>query len=183
MNNKNTGKPYLVLAIIIAIIVRIVPLAALAVVFISIDDEPTEDPVIMTMPDYVDGHEWIHGFWQDFTSYGEYRFNDEINQYFYSEENIYFKPVDSDIKCQINDLLDDYEEWVKMTENPDIITGDDISKVYNFKRTQIDDSDWYYCDVDGFENLDVEEYYMYASYDFYYYDSQSRTLYYMHNNI
>lgn len=183
MKNKKTDKILLAITLIIAILARLIPIVAIASLFISTDDEHYEDKVIMSLPDYSDGHEWIYGWWQDFTCYSEYKYNDEINQYFTSEENIYFKPVDSDIEHRINLLLDDYEEWVRMTENPDSMTGDDISKVYSFKRTQIDDSDWYYCNVESFESLDIEEAYLYADYDLYYFDTRTQTLYYMHNNI
>lgn len=182
MKNVKSEKVFLAIALTVAILARLIPVAAIAVLFID-TDEQYEDKVIMSLPDNEDGQEWIYGFWQDYTCYSEYKYNDEINQYFDSEKNIYFKPVDSDIERRINLLLDDYEEWVRMTENPDSMTGDDISKVYSFERTQIDDSDWYYCNVEGFESMDIEKVGIFADYDLYYFDTQTQTLYYMHNNI
>ncbi len=183
IKSRKKDKILLAIALTIAILARLIPVVAVAALFIDTDSEQYEDKVIMSLPDYADGHEWIYGFWQDYTCYSEYKYDCELNQYFASEENIYFKPVDFDVKCRINLLLNDYEEWVRMTENPDSITGDDISKVYSFKRTQIDDSDWYYCNVEGFESPDIEEACLYADYDLYFFDTQTGTLYYMHNNI
>ncbi|MCQ2485624.1 MAG: hypothetical protein MJ168_09865 [Clostridia bacterium] len=179
MEKQNTGKPFLVLAIIIAIIVRLIPVAVISSFFwFNETTESHEEEVLNGLPDYTHGDKWIYGIFQDFTVYGEYKYNDEIKKFLLSEKNTNFKHVDSDAEDEIRKVVSSFEDCVYQTKDTDKSVGDDLYKVYTFSRTMIDDSDWYY-----FQDYEEDEYDYVIEYTLYYFDSQTKTIYLMHNNI
>lgn len=179
MNNQKTGKPFLVLAIIIAIIVRLIPVAAVGSFFwFNATADSHEEEVLSGLPDYIHGDKWIYGIFQDFTVYGEYKYNDEMKKFLPSGKNTYFKPVNSEAENDIRKVVSSFEDCVYLTKDTDKSIGDDLYKVYTFSRTMIDDSDWYY-----FQDYEEDGYDYPIDYTLYYFDSQSSTLYLMHNNI
>ena len=77
--------------------------------------------------------------------------------------------------------IDNFENWVNVTREGD----DDNALVvnYHFSRADIDESDYLYIyDREGKPIGDVA-YSKYDYYNVYFFDSQTTTLYYFHNNI
>ena len=77
--------------------------------------------------------------------------------------------------------IDNFENWVNVTREGD----DDNALVvnYHFSRADIDESDYLYIyDREG-KPIGDGAYSKYDYYNVYFFDSQTTTLYYFHNNI
>lgn len=123
------------------------------------------DFVIISLGRYSNREIYTHGEYQDFTDYGKYTFEDPK-----LAKNRYFSRVDASAKNELVKYIDDYEKWVSvLAENEPAC---ELAAHYDFDRSCIDDSDWYYIDADGFH-----------CYDLYFYDVESKVLYWFHNNI
>lgn len=110
------------------------------------------------------------GVFQDFTDYAIYSYS---NPRIEGNEN-FSKVTDTE---EINTYLDDFQKWVDMYPE-----DEEIRENYNFDRNIIDESDYVYIADRSTEESD-SMYEKFDSYDFYIYDSQSKRLYYFHNNI
>lgn len=112
----------------------------------------------------------------DSTDYGIYTFPGAK-----PEDSKYFKPVTAESKNELLGYIDNFENWVNVTREDD----DDNALVvnYHFSRADIDESDYLYIsDRDG-EAIGDGVYSKYDSCNVYFFDSQTTTLYYFHNNI
>ncbi|MBO5433166.1 MAG: hypothetical protein J6A43_03810, partial [Clostridia bacterium] len=95
------------------------------------------------------------------------------------EENEYLKKIQESDFAEIDKHLNDFENWIKIFKDKD----DSLELVvkYDFNRNIIDVEDYIYIRSeehtwdDGFTSL--------VSYDIYFFDTQTLTLYYFHNNI
>lgn len=128
-----------------------------------------KDTVVLSLGDYVDKDYYSEGFFQDFTYYAKYYYEDVD-----FENNAYFQQVSN---CGKDDLLahvNDFEKWIAAINvvNPKskIVTG------YDLDRSIITDDDYVYI-------YDDPDYCELGSYDVYYFDIGTMTLYFFHNNI
>ena len=96
-------------------------------------------------------------------------------------ESEYFKPVTAESKNELLGYIDNFENWVNVTREGD----DDNALVvnYHFSRADIDESDYLYISDRCGETIGEGVYSKYDSYNVYFFDSQTTTLYYFHNNI
>lgn len=131
--------------------------------------------VLKTMPKYDDGDVWENGFWQDFIVYGEYKFSG-TEGYFESEGNTLFKPVDEEMLKKFNVFYPRYKEWLDNTDSAHELLEDDLTKVYRFKRSCVDGSDWYYYEGD-YDDGEDENCLLFGCHTYYFFDTQSQTLY------
>ena len=84
-------------------------------------------------------------------------------------------------KNELLGYIDNFENWVNVTREGD----DDNALVvnYHFSRADIDESDYLYIyDREG-KPIGDGAYSKYDYYNVYFFDSQTTTLYYFHNNI
>ncbi len=110
---------------------------------------------------------------QDYTDYAKY-FYDSVDV----SDNPYFSAVDEEGMALLNEYLDNFEEWVSVTD-PET----DVAKFYDFDRGLIDTEDYYYIyDREG-EPIGHASYDRFDSYNVYFLDIQTNTVYYFHNNI
>lgn len=112
----------------------------------------------------------------DSTDYGIYTFPGAK-----PEDSEYFKPVTAESKNELLGYIDNFENWVNVTREDD----DDNALVvnYHFSRDDIDESDYLYIyDREG-KPIGDGAYSKYDYYNVYFFDSQTATLYYFHNNI
>lgn len=133
-----------------------------------------KDQVLNSLGKYDQSEYYSEGGFQDYTDYAKY--------YFASVEidgNEYFNRIqDSDIEV-LNEHLDNFESWIKVYREGD--SSREIVVNYDFDRALIDNEDYIYINSekhewdDGFVSL--------VNYDVYFFDSQTKTLYYFHNNI
>ncbi len=90
------------------------------------------------------------------------------------EENPYFKPIASTSVSNLFKLIDDFEGWVENYKNGE---GDnELTLNYDFDSSVISNDDFLY--IDGKYDGGV-----WWSYDVYFFDYETNTLYYFHNNI
>lgn len=83
-------------------------------------------------------------------------------------------------KNELLGYIDNFENWVNVTREDDDNT---LFENYHFSRADIDGSDYLYIsDRDG-EAIGEGAYSKYDYYNVYFFDSQTTTLYYFHNNI
>lgn len=96
-------------------------------------------------------------------------------------ESEYFKPVTAENKTELLGYIDEFEQVIDSLRDGD--EGADLVNNYRFSRADIDESDYLYIsDRDG-EAIGEGVYSKYDSYNVYFFDSQTTTLYYFHNNI
>lgn len=96
-------------------------------------------------------------------------------------ESEYFKPVTAESKTELLGYIDEFEQVIDSLRDGD--EGADLVNNYRFSRADIDESDYLYIsDRDG-EAIGEGVYSKYDSYNVYFFDSQTTTLYYFHNNI
>lgn len=117
----------------------------------------------------------VSGF-GDSTDYGIYTFPGAS-----PGESEYFKPVTAENKTELLGYIDEFEQVIDSLHDGD--EGADLVNNYRFSRDDIDESDYLYIsDRDG-EAIGEGVYSKYDSYNVYFFDSQTATLYYFHNNI
>lgn len=117
----------------------------------------------------------VSGF-GDPTDYGIYTFPGAK-----PEDSEYFKPVTAENKTELLGYIDQFEQVIDAMRDGD--EGADLVNNYRFSRDDIDERDYLYIsDRDG-EAIGDGVYSKYDSYNVYFFDSQTATLYYFHNNI
>lgn len=96
-------------------------------------------------------------------------------------ESEYFKPVTAESKTELLGYIDQFEQVIDAMRDGD--EGADLVNNYRFSRDDIDGSDYLYIyDREG-KPIGDGAYSKYDYYNVYFFDSQTTTLYYFHNNI
>ena len=135
----------------------------------------SKDPVIASLGRAMSVQRYSVSGFGDSTDYGIYTFPGAK-----LEDSEYFEPVTAESKNELLGYLDNFENWVNVTREDDDNT---LFENYHFSRADIDESDYLYIsDRDG-EAIGDGVYSKYDSYNVYFFDSQTTTLYYFHNNI
>ncbi len=140
--------------------------------------EKPEDKVLISLGEYKNNVFYSEGVFQDFTFYAKYYY-DNVD----FTGNTYFTKINESDLAKINEHLDDFESWIETyKENDDSL---EIVVNYDFDRAKIDKNDYIYINSeklittwdDGTTTTSL------ASYDIYFFDTQTQILYYFHNNI
>ena len=135
----------------------------------------SKDPVIASLGRAMSVQRYSVSGFGDSTDYGIYTFPGAK-----PEDSEYFKLVTAESKNELLGYIDNFENWVNVTREDDNNT---LFENYHFSRADIDESDYLYIsDRDG-EAIGEGVYSKYDSYNVYFFDSQTTTLYYFHNNI
>lgn len=128
------------------------------------------DPVIASLPEYQEKVLYLDDGFQDYTDYGIYTY-DPLDKAVL-RENIYLEPV-TDVE-DIRTYIEDFEKWVEVhrenNSHPELVAA------YAFDPTIIDSRDYIYIKTK--EGLDK-----FHNYTLYFFDVDTNTLYYFHNNI
>lgn len=96
-------------------------------------------------------------------------------------ESEYFKPVTAESETELLGYIDEFEQVIDSLRDGD--EGADLVNNYRFSRDDIDGSDYLYIyDREG-KPIGDGAYSKYDYYNVYFFDSQTTTLYYFHNNI
>lgn len=96
-------------------------------------------------------------------------------------ESEYFKPVTAESETELLGYIDEFEQVIDSLRDGD--EGADLVNNYRFSRDDIDESDYLYIyDREG-KPIGDGAYSKYDYYNVYFFDSQTTTLYYFHNNI
>ena len=133
-----------------------------------------ENPVIASLPKYENSDCYYGEGFQDYTDYGKYYFSENDTIIEHLKENKYFKSVTEKDVEEVKSYFENFEGWVEYEEYKD---------KYDFTYECVDTSDYFYI-----ENKDTCEKYKnypdkYAAYNVYFFDVQTKTLYYIHSNI
>ncbi|MCH5185567.1 MAG: hypothetical protein J1F64_05510 [Oscillospiraceae bacterium] len=109
---------------------------------------------------------------QDYTDYCKYRYTDKALNAL--EKSSHFKKVSEEDTAEIQSYFENFEGWVKYVKYRDS---------YDFDKSVISPGD-YFC----IQNRDTYEKYAhyhdkYAAYNVYFFDTETLTLYFIHNNI
>ncbi len=157
---------FIILIIILALII-VVPTAIFSATFV-----PPQEKVFLSLGEYEIVEYCEAGVFQDFTIYYEITYeNPNI------ENNEYLKQMtETDIE-EFNLYLDDFDGWVELHIEAGNESKEQFVKNYDFDRNIISTND--YCYI--YSNPDYND--KFDSYDVYFYDTETETLYYFHNNI
>ena len=133
-----------------------------------------ENKVLNSLGEYKSHEFYTEGAFQDFTDYAKYYYD-----YVDFADNEYFCKIGQADIDVLNEHLDDFESWIKTYREGD--ASREIVVNYDFDRSLIDCEDYLYIESekhtwdDGYTSL--------VNYDVYFFDTQTNTLYYFHNNI
>ena len=128
-----------------------------------------KNTVLETLSNYDSSDCYYSDGFQDYTNYCKY--------YYFKQDDVldklkncsYFKNVKPDDIMEINSYFDNFEGWLEYVDYKD---------KYDFQRNIIDTEDYFYI-----ENDETEEEHKYWNYDVYFFDVQTKTLFFIHNNI
>ena len=133
-----------------------------------------EDKVLNSLGKYKSREFYTEGAFQDYTDYAKYYY-DSVD----FTNNEYFSKIGQADIDVLNEHLDDFESWIETYREGD--ASREIVVNYDFDRSLIDSEDYLYIDSEkhtwdnGYTSL--------VNYDVYFFDTQTNTLYYFHNNI
>jgi len=154
----------------------IIILSALVVVLIGIgflinklSSIVYENPVIASLPQADTSDCYYSDGFQDYTDYCKYYYVKQENILEEVKNSPYFKPVTPDDIKELNSYFDNFEGWLEYVDYKD---------KYDFQRNDIDTEDYFYI-----ENDEISEKHKYWDYDVYFFDVQTQTLFYIHNNV
>ena len=138
----------------------------------------TEDKVLNSLGKYKSHEFYTEGEFQDYTDYAKYYY-DSVD----FTDNEYFSKIEQSDLDKINECLDDFESFIATYREND--SSREIVTNYDFNRSLIDFEDYLYIHSEAFtdEWADGTTNTVLVSYDIYFFDAQSNTLYYFHNNI
>ena len=146
--------------------------------FLAKDDPKRERTyvVLSSLPDYNDYDSYMNGVFQDFTIYRKYYYSNVTEADF--EGNKYFKKLTNENMPEFEEYLINYENWVDGWGGQ---KDDEVYKSYDFSRELLKEGNYFYIYDKAVDRGDTS--WKFSSYDIYYFDMSSQTLYFMHNNI
>jgi len=160
----------------IIIILSVVFVAVVAVGYLinRISSINYVNPVMASLPKCDSSECYYSDGFQDYTDYCKYYYDEQDNILDEVKNSQYFKIITSDDITEINNCFDNFEGWLKYVDYKD---------KYDFQRDIIDTEDYFYI-----ENNETSEKYAgysdkYSAYNVYFFDVQTKTLYFIHNNI
>ena len=134
-----------------------------------------EDKVLNSLGEYKSKEFYTEGAFQDFTDYAKYYY-DLVD----FTDNEYFSKIGQADIDVLNEHLDDFESWIETYREGD--ASREIVVNYDFDRSVIDHEDYLHIESEKYDPWDDGNM-VFASYDVYFFDTQTNTLYYFHNNI
>ena len=156
----------------IVIMVLLIPLVILIGCFLfilALDFFMSKDKVIDSLGRFESEFFVTGGGFSEYTDYAKYTYDDAD-----LEGNRYFEKITPESKKTLVAYISNFKSWVAMYEenNPE----NELAVGYDFDYRAISDNDYLYIDSDF---VDVA----YERYDVYFFDAETMTLYYFHNNI
>ena len=127
------------------------------------------DKVLASLGEYKSKEYFSSGGFQDYTDYAKYTYEDVG-----LSENEYFNKISSDSLDALNNHIEDFEKWILTIKEGE--PNNEVVLKYDFNSSIISEEDYVYI----YDNPDYPEL---GCYDVYFFDIESMTLYYFHNNI
>lgn len=128
--------------------------------------------VVDSLPNKIGGRVDTHGYFQDYTDYGEFTFSGITAETL--EQNPYFSPVTQERIHSLYGYLDNFEGWLEDARDCEDC---EIWEHYGFSKNFIREGDYFYLKMKGHNSGP------YDNYDLYYFSLEKQTLYFFHNNI
>lgn len=119
---------------------------------------------------------YTNGGFQDYTDYAKYRYKSVD-----LEDNEYFSLMNEDDIQKLNLYINNFENRVATIGDGD--ATNELVVNYDFDRSMIDTDDCYYIYDKMGTPIGESEYQQFDSYDVYFLDFQTNTVYYFHSNI
>ncbi len=131
------------------------------------------DEVLASLGDYTHKEFYTSGGFQDFTDYAKYHYDDVD-----LKDNPYLKQVNDENISEFYEYLESFEGWVHVHAEDD--PENELVREYDFNTDVISEDDYVYVK----NNYDGDNgNFRFSDYDIYFFDSQSKILYFFHNNI
>lgn len=125
------------------------------------------------LKEYFDSEEhWDENGFQDYTDYCKYFYNENADVWFKNHSD--YKEVKDENKKNIVSYFDNFKLWME-TENR--------MEEYSFDTAMISEGDFFYLKTKEGEKIGNGVYKKFDNYSLYFYDVDSHTLVYIHNNI
>ena len=134
-----------------------------------------KNKVLASLGEYRDHEFYSEGAFQDYTDYAKYDY-DSVD----FTDNEYFAKIHPSDLDTLNEILDDFESCIEFFREDD--ASREIVVNYDFDRSWIDTEDYLYIDSEQREPWEDGNPVFYK-YNVYFFDTQTNTLYYFHNNI
>ncbi|MBR2452610.1 MAG: hypothetical protein IKB32_00970 [Clostridia bacterium] len=133
-----------------------------------------ENPVIASLPRYENSDCYYSDGFQDYTNYCKYYFSNNDTIIEILKENKYFKPLTQEDVEEVKSYFENFKGWVEYEEYED---------KYDFRYDSVDTSDYFY--IENKDNCEKYKIYpdKYAAYNVYFFDVQTKMLYFIHSNI
>ena len=128
-----------------------------------------KDDVLESLGKYTSKTYYTSGGFQDFTDYAIYTFDDvDLGS------NAYLHRLTPESLLEMERHIANFENWISIIRSSD--QNNEVVVSYDFDRTIISDADYLYI-------YDDPDYPDLGCYNVYFFDMESMTLYYFHNNI
>lgn len=150
---------------------HLVPVALIIILLMLtfVGCEAPVDEVLSSLGDYNTSEFYSEGEFQDYTDYAKYYY-DNVS----FENNEFFKIMTDTDREHLLQHIENFEQWLDDIEEANPVS--ELVSSYDFDESVISDDDYLYI-------YDDPDYLDYGNYDVYFFDTQSLTLYYFHNNI
>ena len=149
--------------------VRKIFVPALFVIVLMIMLCGCRDKILSSIGEYTCEEFYSAGEFQDFTFFGIYSVTDAD-----FTDNGFFMPMSGERRELFFRHIDDFESWVNTyKENGEYR---ELTENYKFDKSDVTDDDHIYI-------YDDPEYPELGNYDIYFYDAETKRIYYFHNNI
>ena len=144
-------------------------LLTLLISMVACGFQTREDKVLASLGKYESEQFWTSGEFQDYTDFGVYTY-DSVD---IEKSKCFTKASESNIKI-LCAYVDDFERWISASSDQD--SPDSLARNYTFDRSIMDTEDYFY-------KYEKDSHSKFECYDVWFFDSQTKTLYYFHNNI
>lgn len=138
------------------------------------------DPVLDSLGEPIESTLWTWGIFGDYTDYGKRRYSGITQEKF--QRNQYFSQVSEEDIPRIQEVVENFEEWVADGEISGEEDGERLAENYDFTIEMICAGDYFYLDDHGYYDPEDENYLVFFEYDLYYFAIETQTLYFFHNN-
>ena len=128
-----------------------------------------KDEVLESLGEYKSKEYFTSGGFQDYTDYAKYTYEDVD-----FSENVFFNKISSNSLNDLTDHIEDFEKWVQIIKEAE--PQNKVVLNYDFDVAVISDNDYLHI----YDDPDCPEL---GNYDVYFFDTETMTLYYFHNNI
>lgn len=133
-----------------------------------------ENPVVASLPKYDSSDCYYSDGFQDYTDFRKYYYREQKDIIEGVEESQYFKSVTTKDIEELKSYFDNFEKWLEYVDYKD---------EYDFQKEYIDTTDYFYI-----ENKDTSEKYTgypdkYSAYNVYFFDMQTKILFFIHSSI